>query len=460
MKYTYLVLSDYLKEENIRSVMAQRPHMEQAKDDATKVDFFYVDGKHYYKPEHQKISSLMKNIVNDGKKAITLKSKLAKLTEKSNYVPETHIVRSNSPEKVQEKFIGIPFIFKPDKGYAGSGIKIVSTYEEMVSHLKENSTSTDETWVLQKYITEPDLIEDYKYHIRVLFLIRDDGAVYVFTKMPVHLATKPWTDNYDDSEIHITNFSEKQKPLYVDQLEMGEVISDKIESIIKDISSKVKIGCYHESNNCYEIFGADFVVDNNKEVYLIEVNSKIGLRGFYEFNETLLHSSLAVTFDKLANYKADRKSVFFKRLYLVPLKKKPKAKFRKSLAAVVSKLNPPKETVEAIPEAEAGPAPETEAEAGPAPETEAEAEGEGEAEAGPSHLEYPTIESNPNSGPDTGIDQICREILEGDREIEKKEVIDLLKKYYPKSPKLKKAHILSPKMLVKELCKEYKLKQK
>jgi hypothetical protein len=38
-----------------------------------------------------------------------------------------------------------------------------------------------------------------------------------------------------------------------------------------------ELSCYPESENGYEIFGADFMCDAAGRVYLLEINNKIGL---------------------------------------------------------------------------------------------------------------------------------------------------------------------------------------
>lgn len=222
---------------------------------------------------------------------------------------------------------GKRFFLKPDRGFSGAGIKIVSDGSELEQHIMGNKKYN--TWVAQEYIEDPHLYQGRKYHIRALFLVDRNGS-YVFSEMPVYLAEKEYVADSEDPLVHITHYTEDQPPLYTDDLVDADlagrlnaaqiakgisVLTDEYEqkdllhniiggavmSILKDVVDSFQPGCYDESPECYEVLAADFTMDNNGRVYLLEVNDKIGLKQFtgdgFGFNKILLHSSLAVAVD-------------------------------------------------------------------------------------------------------------------------------------------------------------------
>lgn len=309
--YTYLVKSDYIPEKVIDQIFKARGNWSKFVS-GTYPDFLRLDGNHYFDKNNRKYKPIIKNIVNDQKTVLTVKSKLIKTLGNKPYLPNTFIF-SHREEllKISQKLMSQDraWILKPDRGYSGEGIQISLKRDlEKVKLAKKFNR-----WSLQEYIPNPLLINDRKFHIRLLFLYRanpnpkERGNSFWFKHMPIYLAKKPFVyDNFEDEDIHISHYSDEQKPLYLQDLpvtkkQLTSILLD-IKLILIDLADALRANCYPgDSKRCYELFGVDLMITQDFEVKLIEFNSKLGLKEFtkdpLEFNKKLLEAELRVTAD-------------------------------------------------------------------------------------------------------------------------------------------------------------------
>ena len=124
--------------------------------------------------------------------------------------------------------------------------------------------------------------------------------VYVFKEGHLKACSEPFNLNSDDLYVHLTNYSVQKYNINFSKLEIGNEISFKTfqeeldgkyngknfkkeiyPKILKIIaisanSCKNKINILNR-NNCFEIFGYDFILDENFEPFLLEVNTNPGL---------------------------------------------------------------------------------------------------------------------------------------------------------------------------------------
>ena len=180
--------------------------------------------------------------------------------------------------------------------------------------------------IIQKYIERPFLYKGRKCDIRIWTLITHKMEVYIFKEG--HL--KASSVNYDvdnfDSFVHLTNYSLQKYNKSFSKFEKGNEISFKIFQefinslenpfnfreeifpkfieIIKHtmLCAKNKINL-NNRNYCFEIFGYDFMMDEDKNIYLIEINTNPGLEISSEIIEELvprmIDDALVLTVDNL-----------------------------------------------------------------------------------------------------------------------------------------------------------------
>lgn len=310
--YVYLVKSDYFSPKMVKSVFSRRqnwvssdvyPYMKNP-------DFLHLDGEHYYDRKNWKYRVVLKNLVNDGKDKIINKGRLVYALKNKSYILETRFFepKKDAFAKFKHAFDnGNIRILKPEgrNAYAGKDIQVFSSFEDFE---KIKNAKKYDRWSMQTYLKNPNLILGRKYHLRVLFLYRGDHKGFWFRKIPIYLAKKSFgLSNFDDDDVHVSHYSEKDPPRYfpsaVDITEKQAIeVYRQLQVILKDVMQIFRAGCYKESDHCYEIFGADLMLDENFKLYLLEINNKIGLKEFtddpYAFNEELLEAELRVTCDE------------------------------------------------------------------------------------------------------------------------------------------------------------------
>jgi hypothetical protein len=177
------------------------------------------------------------------------------------------------------------WILKPIRGYKGKGIYIFKNYDEYIYFFKNTKDSWYE-YVLSEYIINPLLIQKRKFHIRS-YCLMINGLAYMSKNPEIITAKQNYLQNdYTNKDIHDTHESgsilglcivpdlvNAYGPMNVNSIYV------KIKEIIKYIT-KLKFMndvCYDETEQCFEVYGFDFMIDDNFNLFLLEVNDKIGL---------------------------------------------------------------------------------------------------------------------------------------------------------------------------------------
>jgi hypothetical protein len=154
--------------------------------------------------------------------------------------------------------------------------------------------------IIQKYIERPFLYKGRKCDIRIWVLITHKMEVYMFKEGHLKASSVNYNADNFDSFVHITNYSLQKYNKCFSKFEKGNEISfkkfqeylnskensfnfreeifPKFIEIIKHtmLSAKNKINL-NNRNYCFEIFGYDFMMDEDKNIYLIEINTNPGL---------------------------------------------------------------------------------------------------------------------------------------------------------------------------------------
>ena len=179
--------------------------------------------------------------------------------------------------------------------------------------------------IIQKYIEKPFLYKGRKCDIRIWVLISHKMKVYIFKEGHLKASSVNYNKDDFDSFIHITNYSLQKYNKSFAKYEKGNEISfqtfqnfinennpfnfreeifPKFTEIVKltALSVKNKINM-NNSNYCFEIFGYDFMMDEEKNVYLIEINTNPGLEIssdiIAELIPRMIDDALLLTVDEL-----------------------------------------------------------------------------------------------------------------------------------------------------------------
>ena len=160
-----------------------------------------------------------------------------------------------------------------------------------------SKTYQNSTIIIQKYIEKPLCYNGRKCDMRLWVLLTWDFNLYLFKEGHFKATSLPYDVNSQDSYVHLTNYSVQKYNKNFAKFETGNEISfqdfensvnNKI-NVKKDLLPKVKEIIVHsmksvsgkinksERKICFEIFGYDFMFDENYIPYLLEVNTNPGL---------------------------------------------------------------------------------------------------------------------------------------------------------------------------------------
>lgn len=110
----------------------------------------------------------------------------------------------NFKQETQGKKKVKTFIVKPDAGCQGRGIYLVRGVEDI---------PMGEHCVVQKYMTQPHLLDGLKYDLRIYVLLAgcDPMRVYIYNEGLARLATEQYVPpnhrNLQDMCMHLTNYA-------------------------------------------------------------------------------------------------------------------------------------------------------------------------------------------------------------------------------------------------------------
>ena len=201
-----------------------------------------------------------------------------------------------------------------------------------------NHYKTDKI-IIQKYIERPLLYKGRKCDMRIWVLLSHEMKVYVFKEGHLKTCSENFDlNNKNDAYVHLTNYSYQKHCLNFQKFEVGNEVSfhdfqkelnltfpEKEINVYKDIMPKVKeiinltmnsVKHSIDPNNrqfCFEIFGYDFMLDDELNMFLIEINANPGIEESSPWIKVIvprmLDDALRLTVDKVFNTKYDFKEV-------------------------------------------------------------------------------------------------------------------------------------------------------
>jgi len=212
-----------------------------------------------------------------------------KITLHKKYADRDYLIESDILEQGGElpKLSGhILKILKPLGGFEGRGITVVtktSQIEEWMSRYPQYKE-----WLLQNYIRNPALRDGYKFHLRIIVVVKKEHRkpveVYVAThKFYTKGREKYKKDDWLNPLIHDTHEEEGETETFPQKLPDGwtEKEAAKIDNIINDslldlFEDEKDFRPDWNAKNGFEMFGVDVMFDKKKP-YVLEVNNKVAL---------------------------------------------------------------------------------------------------------------------------------------------------------------------------------------
>ena len=188
--------------------------------------------------------------------------------------------------------------------------------------------------ILQKYIERPFLYNGRKCDIRIWVLISHKMDVYIFKEGHLKASSVNYSVDNNNSFIHLTNYSLQKYNKNFSKYETGneisfdifqqylntlgdktfnfrEIMIPKFKKIIElTTKSSRNLLNLRKINFCFEIFGYDFMMDEEKNLYLIEINTNPGLEISSEIIKILVprmvEDALRITVDDVFETEYDK----------------------------------------------------------------------------------------------------------------------------------------------------------
>lgn len=274
------------------------------------IGFIYITGDITYNKTIYTIPVFIKNLFE-------LKSH-RKITNKYdlylslNNIPsiKNNIIESFNIDDLNELPDDNVYIARPIGGYEGKGIKNLSNNQEFIEYKlfynnikqrfinKQLSPLETKIWgkgvIISKYITNPLLFNNKKFHVRTYLLISKTRINLsnnynwnwsFFHQGKILTALNDYkNDEWDNKLIHDTHMKTTQNDFYFPQdLELNDITEEyliqQMENICEIIFNIVKnsnIKTFNETVNSFEVLGLDFMILNDFTVKILEVNNKLG----------------------------------------------------------------------------------------------------------------------------------------------------------------------------------------
>lgn len=271
---------------------------EQVKRENPHADLVWINAD-MVKQDAWKIKCLCKNLLGNDKIVITNKCNLYE--NMTNYYPD--ITKKHIPvTKYLHNFElqkGKVYIVRPcgRSFYSGAGIYVVTNQDELrkvkqiynkkfidekKTHFKKTGQYFDV--IVSEYISNPLLFNGLKFHLRMYLLVnifpKYSHKLWEIGKI-ITAKKKYEPTKYDDKEIHDTHMKHTAKNMFFPKHLVGidtdhimkqmVTISDAIAKIFEKHAKP-----YPESKTAFEVYGLDFMVDSTLNVFLIELNDRVG----------------------------------------------------------------------------------------------------------------------------------------------------------------------------------------
>jgi hypothetical protein len=180
--------------------------------------------------------------------------------------------------------------------------------------------------IIQKYLDNPLLYQKRKFDIRCFVLVDSNLNVYFCKEGHLKSSSKLYDLNSNDKFIHITNHSLQKKCSKFAQYEYGNEMSyddfkkamkkdniplEKFDNMIEEMKYLIKISFKSVGNKllktnpvlCFEIFGYDFILDNDFKLWILEINNNPGLGisspVIFKLVPRMLDDAFRLTIDKI-----------------------------------------------------------------------------------------------------------------------------------------------------------------
>ncbi|XP_003248022.1 tubulin glycylase 3A-like [Acyrthosiphon pisum] len=225
------------------------------------------------------------------------------------------------------------WIVKPSNRCSGIGITLERRFNNILKNIKKPN-KCNKTYIIQKYIERPLQIFNVKVDLRQYFLVTNTYPIqiWMYKEGYVRFCSKKFTVEDLGEEVHLSNVRVQstnrkyrvpgvpeecmwdftQFKQYLKSIKKGDKWHTLIYPTICETISTIIIKSFKKDTRktfAFQLFGADFVLTEHFEPWLIEINSNPGLNPttsiIARIATTLLKDIIKVTVDFSLNSNAE-----------------------------------------------------------------------------------------------------------------------------------------------------------
>jgi len=218
------------------------------------------------------------------------------------------------------------WLVKPANMNQGRGIEVFKNLNDINTFL--SSRPQNSFWVVQKYVEKPLLYKARKFDIRVWVVVTAKNEIFIYNKSYIRTSSDNYDLKADQNYVHLTNnclqqfgenygkhedgntlpfalLDEYIKSQYPNiDFDLKKHIVTRIKDLIIDtILCTKKVLNPANRSNVFELFGYDFLIDEDLRTWLIEVNTNpyLGIPNKYiaEIMPQMLDDMLEIVLDPL-----------------------------------------------------------------------------------------------------------------------------------------------------------------
>ena len=322
------------KSSNAQALFARTPH--QLVERPADADLLWVrsEPEHAYPflQAHQSINHIPGEAGLSNKGLLTLNLRNYSLLNPqwdTSFYPESFCLFSEQTKNEAAKSLtdpgyrSVPWLLKPGNNSRGRGILVSDDPVEIDNILARPTGSFTNQEILQRYITNPLLLNGRKSELRIYWVIlsTEPLVAYLYDTGTVRLTSKKFVlGNFDDKAIHLTNtFQQKQQESYDPSQTLKWSFNDldnylftegktnsrafTSEQLIPELQSHLGIILeatkdelarnLPKTGHCFALLGADVILDDDLKVYITEIQEGPGLSFDDPIKEKLIPQMLA-----------------------------------------------------------------------------------------------------------------------------------------------------------------------